>query len=274
MRKISGLLFRVRQPEDLAAWYENVLGMNMKKEGERYLCKYEGQDLQLIFENATKSGPTQSGMSVYWKIGIGLPDVDLGRDKIMAKNTQVTEGHQFQEIGYLCHLKDPALNSLELLQDTFEKNFVKPVPKPELTLGQPGKIGQITIRSSNIEKTLALYEKALGMKMLSIQSVDSYGFVLYFLAFTDDDPPNSKDLNAVENREWLWQRPYTTLEIQYKDGFALNGLDREVGVGGMEIMAPEDPRPGLKEAKVKFTEIGQNKVEIVDHDGFIVWLKF
>ena len=37
-------------------------------------------------------------MSVYWKVGIGLPDVDLGREKIMAKNTQVTEGHQFQVI--------------------------------------------------------------------------------------------------------------------------------------------------------------------------------
>ena len=143
----------------------------------------------------------RSGMSVYWKIGIGLPDVDLGREKIMAQNTSVSEPAQFMEIGYLCHLKDPANNSLELLQDTFEKNFVKPEPQPDLTLGQPGKIGQITIRSSNIDKTLALYEKALGMKLLSIQSVDKYGFVLYFLAFTEETPPNSEDLNAVENRD-------------------------------------------------------------------------
>ena len=72
----------------------------------------------------------------------------------------------------------------------------------------------------------------------------------------------------------MWQRPYTTLEIQYKDGFDLNALDSEAGVGGMEISAGEDPRPGLREAKVGFSEVADNKVEIVDHDGFIVWVKF
>jgi hypothetical protein len=34
--------------------------------------------------------------------------------------------------------------------------------------------------------------------------------------YLDETPPNPENLEAVENREWLWQRPYTTLEIQYK----------------------------------------------------------
>ena len=53
------------------------------------------------------------------------------------------------------------------------------------------------------------------MKLLSIQDIAPYGFCLYFLGFTDDIPP-SDDLHDVSNREWLWQRPYTTLEIQFK----------------------------------------------------------
>ena len=52
------------------------------------------------------------------------------------------------------------------------------------------------------------------MKPLSIQSVQPHGFTLYFFAFTDDDPPNPQ-LEAIENRTWVYRRPYTVLEIQH-----------------------------------------------------------
>ena len=58
------------------------------------------------------------------------------------------------------------------------------------------------------------------MKLLSIQQVEAYGFTLYFLAFTDETPPN-EDLNSIEIREWLWQRPYTTIELQHIPGAKL-----------------------------------------------------
>ena len=58
------------------------------------------------------------------------------------------------------------------------------------------------------------------MKLLSIQKVEAYGFTLYFLAFTDETPPN-EDLNSIEIREWLWQRPYTTIELQHIPGAKL-----------------------------------------------------
>lgn len=53
------------------------------------------------------------------------------------------------------------------------------------------------------------------MKLLSIQKVEKYQFTLYFLAFTDEEPPNS-DLESEENREWLWQRKFSILELQKK----------------------------------------------------------
>ena len=280
MSKFRSLVFRVDAPAALAEWYTNILGMSVSQISEDvYECGYPTQDLRLsLRKSAESSSNNSSGMSVYWKIGIGLEDVSLGQKRILAKGVQITEPHQFQEIGFLCHLKDGAGFSLELLQDTFEKNFVKPAEKPELPLGQPGKIGQITIRSSNIEKTLALYEKSLGMKMLSIQEVEQYGFTLYFLAFTDDCPPQSDNLHAVENREWLWQRDYTTLEIQYKAGFELSGLSPDYGVGGVYIKLDQDPTPLLKQNQIAYTEIpekdGGAKLEIKDHDGFIVNVDF
>jgi len=268
-------MFRVNSPVKLAAWYERVLGMTVNQISEESVdCHYQSQDLKLQFRKSGDTSSQASGMSVYWKIGIGLEDVALGQKKIVEKGSEVSAPHQFQEIGFLCHLKDEAGNSLELLQDTFEKNFIAPVEKPELTLGQPGKIGQITIRSSNIEKTLALYEKALGMKMLSIQEVNQYGFTLYFLAYTDETPPNAEHLEAVENREWLWQRPYTTLEIQYKKGFELAGLNESEGVQGMELTMNSDPRDKLRDLGLSFNEEGDAGLKMKDHDGFVLNIKY
>ena len=64
----------------------------------------------------------------------------------------------------------------------------------------------------------SFYRGSLGMKLLVREDVSQFGFVLYFLAFTDEKPPNP-NVDAVENREWLYQRPYTVLELQvFQDG--------------------------------------------------------
>ena len=77
------------------------------------------------------------------------------------------------------------------------------------------------------------------MTLLSIQPVPNYGFTLYFLAFTEERPPIA-DLEAVGNREWLWQRPYTTLEFQHFNGAATAftlPVEDAAGFGGIAITA-------------------------------------
>ena len=80
-----------------------------------------------------------------------MADVDIARQKIIKQGTPVSPPNQFQEIGYLCHLQDPNGFTIELLQQTFQKNFVKPEEEPSLALGQHAVIGQITTRSTDIE---------------------------------------------------------------------------------------------------------------------------
>ena len=104
--------------------------------------------------------------SCYWKIGICVADVDLARDKITKKGVSVSSPSQFMDVGYLCHLTDPAGFTIELLQHTFEQNFIKPSPDDNFTLGQTAVIGQITTRSTNIEVDLTFNLNLTKSKML------------------------------------------------------------------------------------------------------------
>merc|ERR1711934_1105281 len=83
---------------------------------------------------------------------------------------------------------------------------------------RPPQLLHITTRTSNPKESARFYKDVMGMKTLSIQPVAPHGFDLYFYAWTNDIPPNTGDLKAVENREWAWQRNYTELEIQHVQG--------------------------------------------------------
>jgi hypothetical protein len=72
----------------------------------------------------------------------------------------------------------------------------------------------LTLRCHDIGPANNICVNQLGMRLLSVQPVGPYGFTLYFYAFTDDDPP-ATDREAVANRGWTYQRPYTVLEIQH-----------------------------------------------------------
>ena len=88
------------------------------------------------------------------------------------------------------------------------------------------------------------------MKLLSIQDISAFGFSLYFLAFTSETPPVPSELESVGNREWLWQRPYTTLEIQHRpratpcipmdqQGQGVNHIMMEVGLEAYNNLTEE-----------------------------------
>eukprot|EP01083_Nonionella_stella_P110454 323150_1 len=49
----------------------------------------------------------------YWKIGLSLRDVDRGADILRQNNHHVSRASQFEDIGYLCHLSDPANFAIE-----------------------------------------------------------------------------------------------------------------------------------------------------------------
>jgi len=199
--------------------------------------------------NAKTAEVDKAKSEAYSKTGFFMHDADAA-----AAFLKTQPPVQFFEIAYLTHGNDPLGLSYELLQTTQESNEEerqrlwgddKRGKYPEVISGlvssgqldssvkrsllatQPLVFGLITMRIPESEKTLDFYQNVMGMRLLSVMPISQLGFTLYFLGYSDEEPPNTQDLTAYENREWTWQRKLTTLELLCRDGMKLtyNGLE-------------------------------------------------
>jgi len=159
--------------------------------------------------------PTKNDL--YWKIGLTLPGVDTARAALIERGIAVSAPRQFRDIGYMCHLSDPDGHAIEFLQHTFGPEHAGMDRISGHPLRQEPTLAHITLRTADIAACHAFYRDRLGMALTSVQPVAPAGFTLYFYAFTDERLPDP-DPEAVANREWLWQRPYTQIEIQHLHG--------------------------------------------------------
>ena len=176
---------------------------------------YWGEDADVVLRRGAAG--VQSRADRYWKIGITLPNVDMAVAQLRGRGVEVSEPKQFQDIGYMSHLADPAGYQIELLQHDFAGNRPVGAGDRDAVLGGIVALAAVTLRTNDLAGALAIYRDQMGMKLLSVQPVVGFGFTLYFLGFTDEVPPGV-GLEDVAHREWLWKRRYTTLELQLVDG--------------------------------------------------------
>ncbi|WP_193221929.1 VOC family protein [Amylibacter sp. SFDW26] len=214
--KFLSLSLTAKSPETLAKFYVDILGFTATKHGAVIRLKYPHQETYIEFYQADDDTVYKAGpLDRYWKFGLTLPDADMAF--ILLKNKGVTilsEPAQRADIAYLGHILDPEGFQIELLQHTFEGEPLTTQGDKNLPLGGGASIGYVTFRTNDIESDTAYLEDDFGMTFLSKQEIPQFGFDLYFWGYTDERPPNP-DLIAVENRPWLWQRPYATFEIQH-----------------------------------------------------------
>lgn len=227
MSRLAAVRLAVRDPQELAGFYTRHLGMQATTDGDDVRLGYAGEGAELVLCSGGE-GYTHARSDEYWKIGITLPNVDIAYHQLSKAGVPVSQPQQFGDIGYMCHLSDPEGFVIELLQHDFEGNRLEGAGNANLPLGGSACIGQITLRCAEIEPELMRYQ-AKGMVLLSVQPVTQFGFTLYFLAFTEDRPPHN-DLQAVGNREWLWKRPYTTLELQHCPGVEITKCVNYLGL--------------------------------------------
>jgi catechol 2,3-dioxygenase-like lactoylglutathione lyase family enzyme len=240
-QKKLGLAFvelRVEEPEALAAFYCDVLGMDVRSRGADFVrVGYWGEDADVVLRRGAAG--VQSRADRYWKIGITLPNVDMAVAQLRGRGVEVSEPKQFQDIGYMSHLADPAGYQIELLQHDFESNRPVDAGDRDAVLGGGARVAQVTLRTNDLAGALAIYRDQMGMKLLSVQPVVGFGFTLYFLGFTDEVLPGD-GLEDVAHREWLWKRRYTTLELQLVDGALVDSSGYvEIGVSGVPPVRDE-----------------------------------
>ncbi len=172
---------------------------------------FSGPDAVLKFRKSAGNSIQPTVTDLFWKIGITVGNLDQAVAWLDANEWPVSRPRQFRDIGYLCHLRDPESLSIELLQRGFEGNHSLPIdahPFADATLAH------LTLRCTDLSAMRRYCEKTLGLRLMSVQPVEDVGFTLYFYCNCSEALPNP-DLKSVDNREWLWSRPYTILEIQH-----------------------------------------------------------
>lgn len=208
MAGLETLRLRVRDPEAQRAFYCSVLGMRDQGEGR---VGYAASEVALRFEQA-EAAYAPRATDLYWKIAISVPNIEQAVQQLEARGVVCTAPRQFEDVGYLAHFADPEGFAIELIDHHFQGDRPAQFDDPD-RLGGGAHISLVTLRCADI----AAVEPALlswGMKVLSVQPVTSRGFTLHFYAATGEVPPDA-DVQAVENRTWVYQRPYTVLEIQH-----------------------------------------------------------
>jgi predicted enzyme related to lactoylglutathione lyase len=245
---LKTLFLRAQNPATLRDFYTNILGMVRL---DNACIGYGGNETNLCFlpaEAPYGSNPND----LYWKIAIAVPNIELACRQLAEKGVAIEPPRQFQDIGYLAHCKDSEGFTIELIEHWFEGNRPSRAWDQHRLGGGP-HLNLITLRAAQIEPIQIGCGK-LGMKPLAVQPVENYGFTLYFFAFTDESPP-SKELTALENREWLYQRPYSILEIQHVHRLA-TVLPPAPGRAGYDhlLVTGTNPNLAMNQLRLQTTE--------------------
>ena len=245
--RISALSLNVSDPAGLASFYCDILGMRRIGNTPSLAVGYGGEDAQLELALSTDAAPHRADPNDrYWKIAITLPDLDCAYRQLLTRGIDVTAPNQFRDIAYMSHLADPEGNTIELIQHTFEGNALTRRGDDALPLGGGARLGLITLRTDDLDAEFRTCRDELGMRYLSRQDVPDFDFCLYFFAFTEETPP-VPDVDAIENREWLWQRPYTALEFQHrKAGKIARRSSGQKGAAAVLIENPDAHRTALR----------------------------
>lgn len=229
MPKIESLVLRCNNPQSQREFYRDVLGMHDQGDGS---VGYGGQEARIYFSTSQSSYSPKLN-DTYWKIALGVPNIELAYQQLTKRGIQVSQPNQFEDVGFLAKFTDPEGFIIELIDHWFQGERADEQLGSTL-LGGGAHLNLLTLRTANIHPITEFCTNC-HMKTLSIQPVEKYGFTLYFFAFTVDTPP-SPDPLAIENRAWVYQRKYTILEVQHVHGASkmqLPSCDSAAGYSGM-----------------------------------------
>ena len=211
--RLSRICFNVRNAAGQAGFYTSLLGMEQLGEDASPAFGYHHDQALLEFHESKREAYEPAGDDLYWKIGITLQNLDSAVEYLTDQGWPVSAPRQFRDIGYLCHLTDPEGLPIELLQQGFEGNH-GPAPASGHPIAAQAILAHLTLRVADLDAAQKAFGGDMNMRLMSVQPVPERSFCLYFYSWSDAPLPEP-DLEAVGNREWLWARPFTLLELQH-----------------------------------------------------------
>jgi len=280
---ITNHRLQISEPKASLDFYINKLGMLLISQYEvnskrhYFLSFSEKQDacLELVFEpNTVFSIESQPSLTEgYWKYSIAVSNLALAREHLLLQGINIGSPFEVKNIAYLCHLTDPDGYCIELIQHYFEKNNRKILSSSNSFQECQPTLNLSALRVKQIDKSLAFYTK-LGMRLVSRQKVEGRNMHLYFLSFNRELPPSS-DIDSVSVREWLWQRPYTLLELQHTDDIESKidfnyRTSTSSGFLGLDMKISENLSQYIEGQETKFlVSSGEvNGIALNDPDGY------
>ncbi|WP_417432045.1 VOC family protein [Kiloniella sp.] len=262
MAHITGIYFRVPDFSGICEFYADLLGMTIvRKDADCIVFSFDPSKNNLVFQKADVSDYYAGPHDFYWKIGITLKNLDEAVSYLRGRGLTLNDPYQFRDIGYMTKLTDPKGFHIELLQQGFEGN------EQALDLGSLASshaiadqaiLAHITLRVTTLVAAREYFEKKLGMRLMSIQPVNDRGFCLYFYSWNNEALPDP-DLKAVANREWLWRRPYSLIELQHWENSAVQISQTPMDQAGFNGFSFGDEtlngKAGSVEHKVTLTDM-------------------
>lgn len=214
--KLQSFTLQIFEPEQTLSFYTQVLGFKQLNEFTEnnvtyYNLCFENTDFHIqlkyspLLEKAHyKEAPTDN----YWKYSLFVDDIQKAYQHLTHHNMTIGEPFQFGDIGYLAHTKDVENHQIEYIQQTFLQNT-------PITTNESTALGLLTIRTKDPIKIIKFYEDILDLKLFVRMYVNrGRGFTLYFLGNKNLEAP-TPDIDAIENREWMYQQSHLFIEIQH-----------------------------------------------------------
>ncbi|WP_350293721.1 VOC family protein [uncultured Croceitalea sp.] len=281
--KLRSFTLQIFNPELTIPFYRDILGFKLKNEFSEDDATYYDLYLesvhfhiQLKYSPSLKKSPyQQESIDNYWKYSLFVEDIQKIYEGLQEQNHTIGEPYQFGDIGYLSHTTDSENHQIEFIQKTFKNNTLEVTNSPEQ---KQTALGLLTIRTKDPLKSIKFYEDILGLKLLVRMYVTrTNGFTLYFLGDKSLQTPNP-DIDALENREWMYQQSHLFIEIQhywnseYDAEFALkakqnNGLQSINFLGDLPLL-----KKRLKTNNISFHQ-NNNKITFETIDKHLITLE-
>lgn len=201
----SQITMAVPDHASIATFYRQTLGMTDQRDG----LGYDAQQAYINF--LQRAVPADKSDGFYWKIGITVANLDSAANYLRCCDVSISAPRQFADIGYMAHCRDPAGATIELLQQ-YPMGSERDVGDGHPVAGG-AILAHLTLRVRDIVSAQRWCADQ-GLRLLSVEALDSYGFSLYFYGYQQEAPPQDAVAGA-NHRAWLWQRPYTLLELQH-----------------------------------------------------------